>query len=365
MTGDAVMVTAVSWVLAVLAGVTMPGPAPQARTGDRAAAQAGCVGCHPNVAREWAQSLHRVSGSDAPYVKAFAREPLRFCRKCHVPEDMSQGTDPAWAEAVGVGCVTCHVTGRSGVLASHADPSSPHALVVAPELAGPGACAGCHEFGFPDARVLPRPDDMQETVREHAVSWARAYACADCHMPWVDDGDGRGHRSHRFAASRDPEMLARAVGVSARRVGATGIEVTLTPGAAGHAFPTGDLFRRLELRVWLLGPDGPRAPQRRWLGREFAGLSRRQTVDTRVHAEPVVLRFDLLDAPPARAAICEDVTRAGVAWELAYQRVAFPDPRRSAGAEIDGEVIVAPGKLAGELLARGFQGLAKNSSASM
>ncbi len=331
----------------------MPGPAPPPRTGDRVAAQAGCVACHPDVAREWAASLHRMSASDEPYRAAFAREPLPFCRKCHVPEAMPQEPASKWAAEVGVGCVTCHVTGRGGVLSTHGDKASPHPLRVAPEFAGPAACAGCHEFGFPGARVLPRPDDMQETVREHAASWARDYACADCHMPWVDDGAGRGHRSHQFVASRDPEMLARAVGVAARRIGPTEVELTLTPGAAGHAFPTGDLFRRLELRVWVLGVDGPHKPQRRHLGRQFAGgahsgvMSREQLADTRVHAEPVILRFDLTHGPTPPTPICEDLTRSSVAWELRYQRVAFPDAYRAGGAKLDGEVIVAHGILPG------------------
>jgi hypothetical protein len=332
----------------------MPGPAPPPRTGDRIAAQADCVRCHPDVAREWQDSLHRVSASDEPYREAFAREPLRFCRNCHVPESMPRETAPsAWAEQVGVGCVTCHVTDRRGVLAAPGADAGAHALVTSAAFAGPPACAGCHEFGFPGASVLPRPDDMQETVREHAASWARDYSCADCHMPWVDDGDGRGHRSHRFAASRDPEMLARAVGVSARRSGPAGVEVTLTPGAAGHAFPTGDLFRRLELRVWLIDPEGPRAPQRRRLGREFASgphggvMARGEVADNRVHNEPVVLRFDLTAAPASTAPVCDDVSQAWVAWELRYQRVAFPSPRRPDGAALDGEVIVTHGAIPG------------------
>jgi len=337
----------------------MPGPAPPARTGDRSAAQAGCVGCHTDIAGEWAASLHKVSASDEPYREAFAREPLMFCRNCHVPESTPRNPVTAWAEEVGVGCVTCHVTTRGGVLAAHdavdgaAESASPHALLRSPEFAGPGACAGCHEFAFPGASVMPRPDDMQETVREHAASWARDYACADCHMPWVDDGAGRGHRSHSFAASRDPEMLARAVGVSARRLGTTEVEVTLTPGAAGHAFPTGDLFRRLELRVRVIGVDGPHGLQRRRLGREFAtgghgGMFRGQLADTRVHNEPVVLRFDLMDGPPPPTPICEDLSQVEVAWELRYQRVAFPDPRRRDGGVLDGEVIVAYGTLSGD-----------------
>lgn len=340
--------------LGVRAAPRMPAPAPPPATGGRAAANAGCVGCHEPIAREWQASLHRVSATDEPYAAAYAREPLRFCRKCHVPEARPERAPPAWAEAIGVGCVTCHVTQAGGVLAAPGEGRAPHALTRSAAFAGPDACAACHEFGFPDAALRDERTAMQATVGEHAGSWARGYACADCHMPWVDDDNG-GHRSHGFAASRDPSMLARAVGVAARRVSATEVEVTLTPGAAGHAFPTGDLFRRLELRVALAGPDGPRRPMVARLGRTFAprvqasGLTvRAEAEDTRVKDAPVVLRFDLTEAPGSGEAVCEDLSRVAVAWELRYQRVAFPDPRRTSGAALDGEAIVAYGELPGE-----------------
>lgn len=331
----------------------MPRPAPPPATGDRAAANAGCVGCHEAIAREWEGSLHRVSGIDEPYVHAYEREPLRFCRKCHVPEARPDRAPSAWAEATGVGCVTCHVTQAGGVLAAPGEGKAPHAVVRSAAFAGPEACGSCHAFGFPDAALRDEPTAMQATISEHADSWARDYACADCHMPWVEDASG-GHRSHVFAASRDPAMLARAVGASARRASATEVEVTLTPGAAGHAFPTGDLFRRLEVRVTVQTPEGWRRPLVARLGRTFkqqvqaSGLTvRAEAEDTRVRGEPVVLRFDLTEVPGATW-ICEDYTRVAVAWEVRYQRVAFPDARRGGGAALDGEAIVAFGELAAE-----------------
>jgi hypothetical protein len=331
----------------------MPGPAPPPATGGRAAANAGCVGCHEPIAREWEASLHRVSAIDEPYVAAYNREPLRFCRKCHVPEARPDRPPPAWAEALGVGCVTCHVTAGRAVLAAPGEGRAPHPVTRSPAFAGPDACAACHTFGFPDAALRDEPTPMQATVAEHADSWARDYACADCHMPWVEDAAG-GHRSHAFAASRDPGMLARAVGVSARRVDAGEVEVTLTPGAAGHAFPTGDLFRRLELRVAVVGPGGPRRPLVVRLGRTFASraqssglIVRDEVEDTRVHDAPVVLRFDLTEAPGPELSLCEDLSRMAVTWELRYQRVAFPDGRRRGGAALDGEAIVAFGELPG------------------
>jgi hypothetical protein len=331
----------------------MPGPAPPPRTGDRAAANADCVRCHEPIAREWADSLHRVAGTDAPYRAAYAREPLAFCQRCHVPEAAPRAAPPAWAEDLGVGCVTCHVTRRGDVLAAPGDGDAPHALTRSAAFAGPDACARCHAFGFPDAALRDVPTPMQATVEEHAASWARDYACADCHMPWVDDADG-GHRSHAFAASRDPALLARAVGVRARRSGPAEVELTLTPNAAGHAFPTGDLFRRLELRVRILGDDPPRAPLVRRLGRRFeqlpqpSGLMVREEVeDTRIAGDAVTVRFDLGAAPGPSEPLCEDLDQVWVAWELRYQRVAFPDDRRPGGGALDGEVIVAHGVLPG------------------
>lgn len=346
---------ALAGVIGAASGPPMPHPAPPPRTEGRAAANAGCVGCHEDIAREWAASLHRVSGIDEPYVRAYEREPLRFCRKCHVPEARPERAPTAWAEQVGVGCVTCHVTQAGELLAAPGDDvRAPHAVTRSQKFAGVDACATCHTFGFPDAVLRDEPTAMQATVSEHAASWASQYACAECHMPWVDDAAG-GHRSHVFAASRDPSMLARAVGVSARRVSATEVEVTLTPGAAGHAFPTGDLFRRLELRVTLEGASGRSEPIIKRLGRVFAaraqttGVTVREEIeDTRVHGEAVVLRFDLTDATDRQLAMCEDVSRLAVAWELRYQRVAFPDARRRSGASLDGEAIVAFGVVAGE-----------------
>lgn len=332
----------------------MPHSAPPPRTRDRPGVQAGCVTCHPAIAREWSDSLHHASASDEPYHAAYAREPLPFCQACHVPEAQPRQTPDAWAAAIGVGCVTCHLTATDQILATPGTTPAPHRLRRDPAFADSRACAGCHEFGFPDAALLRRPDLMQATVQEHKNSWAAAYPCADCHMPWVDDGEGRGHRSHRFAASRDPALLARAVGVSARRLAGDIVELTLTPNAAGHAFPTGDLFRRLELRVQLLDHDDPRPPLRRTLGRSFGQrphngiMTRAEIADTRVHHEPITVRFDLHDARPA-ADLCEDLAPAWVSWELRYQRVAFPDPRREFGAQLDGEVIVAHGVLPGAL----------------
>jgi len=40
-----------------------------------------------------------------------------------------------------------------------------------------------------------------------------------------------------------------------RRTRSTRVEISLVPTGVGHAFPTGDLFRRLEVAVEAVGPD--------------------------------------------------------------------------------------------------------------
>lgn len=347
------MVTRAALLLALLlGGPRMPGPGPQPGRG-RIDRNAECARCHPDVAEEWAASLHRASAEDPEYRRAYRREPLRFCQKCHVPEGMAKGIgeEPA-AEAVGVGCVTCHWAGAGAVLAAPGPVSAAaraaHRVVEARAFAAEGACAGCHEFEFPDAAFRERRALMQSTVEEHGRSWASGYACAECHMPWTEAG-GVGHRSHRFEGSRDPEAVARALEVSARRTGAATVEITLALHGAGHAFPTGDLFRRVEVSVQLVGADRRYPPQIRHLdrrfeeGQELPGIVvRRESADTRVHEAPVVLRFDLASSD---AGLCEEPGGLWAVYRVTYQRVGFPG--RRGAAQIEGEVRIAEGALPG------------------
>lgn len=191
--------------------------APPARAG-------ACGDCHVQIQRESLQSLHGRSRSDPSYVAALARESDKgFCEQCHDPT--GNGT--------GVGCGSCHATFHGQVRA-----------VVTSQ-----ACAPCHDFPFP-----ARTDAMQLTFAEHAVSPNAETPCATCHMKKERGGPA----SHAFAASRDASMLARAVVVTGQREPDGDVTLWLTQGQIGHAFPTGDLFRRLLLVVERVGPTGER-----------------------------------------------------------------------------------------------------------
>jgi hypothetical protein len=95
---------------------------------------------------------------------------------------------------------------------------------------------------------------MQQTVDELAASALRESSCVSCHMPRL--GPGPGHLSHRFLGGHDEVTLRQALTVEAQRLSASVIRLILRPQQVGHALPTGDMFRRLQVRVESLGrPD--------------------------------------------------------------------------------------------------------------
>ena len=325
----------------------LPGPYARGRAPeDRSAVEAECRSCHAEIAREWAGSQHASSWSSPAFQAAFAREPLPFCQRCHAPEVPGRATVPDWAAQIGVGCVSCHVEPDTGQIWSASAGGPTHPVVRKPAFAGPQACAGCHEFEFPDARVRDRPLLMQSTIREHAASAAADQSCADCHMPARGHGEAR-HRSHEFLGAYSREMLARSLIITATRERVDGHEravLRLDPGEVGHAVPTGDLLRRLELRLDAIGPDGqPRELGRRWLRRRFGPIQQRNGItvrgeieDTRVGPGGVVVELSI----PA------DAEAGPVRWTITHQRVAeaSSDPRRAA---VEGAIEFASGLLEG------------------
>lgn len=304
----------------------MPGPARAGGRPDAPARNRRCEACHPEIAAEWRASLHHRAATEPSYLRALRREPSAFCRGCHAPEGDPDAPSRA-ARELGVGCVTCHAP-EGEVLAAPSTLSretSPHPLLRAPEFAGTAACGGCHEFAFPAASAL-----MQATLREHAASAFAAVSCAGCHMPTA--GGARPHRSHRFAASRDPEALRRALRAAAERRPGGQVRLTLEPGIVGHAFPTGDLFRRLVVRAEVVGGRGA---DQRVLARHFGRDTRTELADDRVGVGgPRVVALGLGAAAEGRP----------IRWSIRYERVAFPRDARAA-AELDGVTEVSAGVL--------------------
>lgn len=290
-----------------------PGPwtghAPTPPFGD-----AECAKCHVDIAAEWRSSLHARSFSDDYVARAIAVEPTPFCRGCHAPEEDPSG--PARPSTTGVGCVVCHVD-EEAIVGATSRPASDgaHAVQARQVLTGNGACDRCHEFPFPGETAL-----MQRTHTELAGSAYAASTCASCHASKIGEGAAR-HTDHRFAVQGDPERMRRAIRATSRiREGAV-LTVTLEAVGVGHAFPTGDLNRSLELRAEVVDAEGRAVtePVSARLGRSFENrpTGRVEIGDTRVPAS---------GAPDPARRVSVTLPRAPraterVRWVLAWQRM--------------------------------------------
>ncbi len=267
-----------------------------------------CGACHPAIVAEWRSSGHASAWSSELVQEEYRLAPAPACIACHAPAAGSGEVPSGRAFAEGVGCGSCHRWGHDGAveaLSSSLLAASAAAWVsggsAVAEHDAAGSCAGCHQFRFSEARdplasaeadVIPYAEGwLQDTVGEWARSDAgrQGVSCLDCHMPRRDT-----HRSHRFPGMYDREFVQGAVEVEvrARREGGrVFVDVLLTPGAIGHAFPTGDLFREAIVEVWTEEEASDRGEFRlkRWFDDRAEQLAdgriktqRIQVADTRV-----------------------------------------------------------------------------------
>ncbi|MCB1009398.1 MAG: hypothetical protein KDB94_10955 [Acidobacteria bacterium] len=284
---------------------------------------ASCGACHEQHAREWAASAHRTAFTNAIFQAEFEPHRRPYCQRCHAPRG-----EPS----AGVDCAVCHV--RDGaVLNPTISGRAPHAGRVAP-LDGTLACARCHDFAFES-----QPDlGLQRTVQEWVGSRHHDTLCQGCHMP----RRGRA-RSHRFPGGLDPGLLEHAIRVEARAVSEgsrTRLTLTMSTDAAGHAVPTGDIFRRLEVRAFAAEDNAARPVV---LARRFqrapaphGGMQRLQVGDDRLPASGAPVEVELFflrpPVPPIR-------------WEVAYQRMG-PSEAAVFGVDLSAdETIVASGRI--------------------
>lgn len=167
-------------------------------------------------------------------------------------------------------------------------------------------------------------------------------------MPWVTAPDGRRHRSHRFPGSGDRALLSRAVrveGVAQVTARGTTVRVTVSPDRIGHAFPTGDLFRRAELTVWL--DDDAAHAQTVTMARAFGPSLERDP-----HGRPVFVRRQSADTrvqPPGVGVVVPRELRfartgAVVRWRLDHLRMPSPMAAAQGFGEPRVRTLVAEGR---------------------
>lgn len=271
---------------------------------------ATCASCHAAIAEEWRSSFHRASFTDADFQASLAMERPQdhaFCVECHAPVT-ARGVENGGA--VGVDCTSCHTSAHR--TATDVAVASPPRRDLE---AGTRMCAKCHEFTFGDGRE----ELVQKTLSEHEASEFAGVSCSDCHMPARD-----GHKDHRIIAGHAPETLGRAVHVEVARRGPRGVHLSLRVDA-GHAFPTGDMFRRARLLVFAENAEGKIVGDvERTFGRTWGGLrggehagGRTQTSDTRIRGswEEEVAFEELPSSGSAPTSI------ARVRWSLVYERL--------------------------------------------
>lgn len=326
--------------------------------------------CHQEIGAEWRASMHRDAWTDPVFLKAYDLEPVAFCRGCHAPESNPAAHPTAAAQADGVSCTTCHVEsgrvqGAGQTMARSPTTSdatgaagSPHAFRPVAALATEAACARCHQFDFPAQARQLSPSPMQDTVAEWRKSSLASVSCQDCHMPFVSGGEGKArHRSHRFRVMGDAELLREAVTAKATRGPDGHVSVELSSGRVGHAFPTGDMFRRLSVRAAAVDAAGnvvgEAVPVE--LARVFRDLPR--DPDAAAHGDLAHQRVEVRDTrlgPTGTKGATKtaelrvrgsDTSAHTIRWEVAYQRMMHPLAESFGVNPLEDEIVLASGTL--------------------
>lgn len=315
------------------------GALPRARASsadDPVAENLSCEHCHVEIAAEWRRSQHHSSYTDEAFQRALEVEPKSFCRNCHAPED-PEGERGEAERTLGVACVTCHLAGHD-VIAAPKEFSwpPPHRVDRQAAFASASACAGCHAFSFGDDDRRLEPLPMQNTIEEHRRSDHADKSCAECHMPRGKDG----RRSHAFASTRDDESHRRTLTVTAEREKNL-VHLRLV-NEAGHAYPTGDLFRRVTVEAEAADEEHRvRGSAHRFLGRHFDIGRDLLGAPIRVEA-----RDDrIIDESRITLDLGDGAGGLPITWSVTLDRVLHVANHRESEAVVESRVMLASGKL--------------------
>jgi len=252
-------------------------------TRDPALLSAGaCKACHAREHATWSTSRHAAAWTNGLFQREYRDTPRDWCIHCHAPLEpqtlqAKQGGGALADE--GVGCAACHVRGGR-IVARERKPGSPHDAVVSPGFGGADFCGACHEFGFP---VIDR-SGVVVALTEHPM---QATLSQFKRGPYAGSEDGchTCHLVHAHPGAHDPGMLRGALKLTACRDEDAAV-IALANVGAGHAVPTGDVHRHINVRAWRSS-----APERlfeAYVGRRFAlaeGGGKRTTWDSTIAPE--------------------------------------------------------------------------------
>jgi len=289
-----------------------------------------CQSCHPDQTEQWSHSRHASAWTNPVFAASI--EPTlgkQWCMNCHAPlpqqqADLAEGGLGLAAE--GVNCAVCHL--RDGKVLTSNKPSAralaQHAMRRDKRLSSSEFCAGCHEFDLIDVHarpdIVPTGNAAQSTHSEWAMSAYKADTpCQSCHM-----SEG----SHRFPGAHDPTLLTAALSATVvRSTEQPGFAMgTVTSHAVGHATPSGDPFRRLEL--WICADPTCTEPlERRGYHRFFRADRDGNWRLAQDHSVPSPER-----GPDASHSRLIKVPDGPASWQLRYF---YGDPKLEAGLPQD------------------------------
>lgn len=235
-----------------------------------------CASCHKETHQEWSTSRHAASFTNPNFRHSVTESYVKqWCLNCHQPLRTSQN-EKGTAVNDGVSCAVCHIRNNTlwvtKPLSDRGKQKHPTAVVTS-SLSSSEFCAGCHQFSGPTQAhpITFGGDPIQNTWNEWSASTDPKPTCQDCHMP---------KGQHTFLGGHDIATVNRALAIDLSKTTLT----LSTTKAVRHAVPTGDPFRRLELRICGETCDKPLLRRTFSIAHTYMDGVMRVTTDTRLQA---------------------------------------------------------------------------------
>jgi hypothetical protein len=145
-----------------------------------------------------------------------------------------------------------------------------------------------------------------------------------------------------LASTRDPDALRRALTITAKREG-NDLIVDVELHEVGHAFPTGDLHRRLAVHAELVRDGAVVAASTRYLARQFAARRRLDGTLDPAFMWPVL--DDRVREATTLRLVLDPAARGELRWWIDLERVDFRDDQQPERSTIASQVRLAEGRL--------------------
>ncbi|MDF3821323.1 multiheme c-type cytochrome [Leptospira sp. 96542] len=213
-----------------------------------------CKGCHKQIYTNWFSSRHRQSHSNRLYQFSFSKEPMDWCENCHAPLRDSMNGQKIHPEE-GISCITCHLRNQEIIVTNLPELKETlvHTYKVIQDFNSSKLCESCHDFNFPTWESIKSSKQtieysrvsMQGTASEWLTSGMNHESdCIDCHLlPGTKN-------SHKFPGGHSLKELKDSFTITGRYLSGNTLQINIQSSRIGHAFPTGDLFRALNLKVY-------------------------------------------------------------------------------------------------------------------